>query len=171
VLLVALGLVTTAGWLIGKPDTVQPPSAAAESQVVAEPPPERRASSEPEARSLLVTHTSSAAATVHHAPEAEAWDAHPHPITPKHIALQRELQLIAALNDALDLRDSASMRSVLADYRAHDPRDENALQAGYARLIECIDAPGEASREAGQAYYDANRASTLRRFIRRICLE
>jgi hypothetical protein len=122
-----------------------------------------------EGRATAATHTSSAVTS---ALEPERQDPlHPHPITPERVALQRELQLIAALNDALDLRDAASMRSLLADYRAHDPRDQNELQAGYACLIDCIEAPGDASRAAAETYYETYRASTLRRFVRRICLE
>ena len=34
----------------------------------------------------------------------------------------------------MDRSDPAAMRELLEQYREHDPRDEQALQAGYAHL-------------------------------------
>jgi hypothetical protein len=98
-------------------------------------------------------------------------DGHPHPITPEHERIQRELQLIQQLNDALDLRDAPQMRARIADYAREYPDDPNAMREGYERVADCIEDPGERTREAGRDYYDRERASTLRRYIRRICLE
>jgi hypothetical protein len=98
-------------------------------------------------------------------------DAYPHPLTPEREDIQHELRLIGALNDALDLGDATQMRKLIATYREHHPNDENKLQLGYERLADCLEQPGEASRTAAQQYYDQERASTLRRYIRRTCLE
>ena len=98
-------------------------------------------------------------------------DMRPHPITPEHVRLQQQLQLVGALNDALDLQDGPRMRELIARYRQRDPQDENALAQGYERLADCLERPGAAARAAAQEYYDRERASTLRRYIRRTCLE
>ncbi|HKP62293.1 MAG TPA: hypothetical protein VJV78_36420 [Polyangiales bacterium] len=96
-------------------------------------------------------------------------DIHPHPLTPERARLQRENQLIGALNDAVDLADGARVRELVARYREHDPSDEQGLQAGYERIADCLEQPGEASRASAQEYYDRERASILRRYIRRHC--
>lgn len=98
-------------------------------------------------------------------------DGHAHPITAEHVQLQTELQLIGALNDALDLHDVSAMRRLITKYREHDPSDEHRLQAGYERIADCLQYPGAASRESAQRYYDQERASTLRRYVRRACFE
>jgi hypothetical protein len=95
----------------------------------------------------------------------------PHPITPEHQRIQRELGLIQALNDALDLEDAAQMRPLIAVYAREYPDDANALRAGYERITDCLEDPGGVTREAARNYYEHERASTLRRYVRRICLE
>jgi len=95
----------------------------------------------------------------------------PHPITAEHRVIQRELRLIAALIDALDLRDASSLRRLIALHKLEYPQDENALRAGYERIADCLETPGEHSRQAAQDYYATERASTLRRYVRRVCLE
>ena len=106
--------------------------------------------------------------------KVESEDVHPHPFTPEREALQQELRLVGALQDALDLQDVPALRSLVERYRAHVPGDENKLAEGYARLADCLDSevqdPG-AARDAAATYYENERASTLRRYIRRYCLE
>jgi hypothetical protein len=96
---------------------------------------------------------------------------HPHPITPAHVRIAHENQLIQQLNDALDLRDAARMRPLVEEYARDFPDDPNAMVAGYQRIADCLEEPGERAREAAQTYYDRERASTLRRYVRRVCLE
>ncbi|WP_437593563.1 hypothetical protein [Sorangium sp. So ce1000] len=97
--------------------------------------------------------------------------AHPHPITPRHIEIQHENGLIAMLNDAMSARNGARMRELVHEYRRTHPRDTNQLQDGYEVIADCLEAPGEASRAAAEGYYAEHRASTVRRFVRTICLE
>jgi hypothetical protein len=98
-------------------------------------------------------------------------DSHPHPITPEREHIQRELQLVGALNDAVDLHDVSALRQLTARYREHEPDDANALGAGYALIADCLQFPGPETRSRAQRYYDLERASTLRRYVRRTCLE
>lgn len=111
-------------------------------------------------------------------PAAESGNEQPHPLTPERELLQQELRLVGALQDALDLEDVPALRSLIARYRAHVPSDENKLAEGYARLADCLQVDHDhrddelaGVRAAAAAYYESERASTLRRYIRRICLE
>ncbi|MDC0681485.1 hypothetical protein [Sorangium atrum] len=97
--------------------------------------------------------------------------AHPHPITQRHVEIQHENGLIGLLNDAMGARNGARMRELVHEYRRTHPGDPNHLQDGYEIIADCLDAPGESSRAAAEGYYAEHRASTVRRFVRRICLE
>lgn len=94
-----------------------------------------------------------------------------HPTDGERARLQYELQLVGALNDALDCGDAHHLRTLVELHRRHDPRDLERMQEGYTRLADCLEFKGEAAREAGARFYEQARASTLRRFVRRICLE
>lgn len=94
-----------------------------------------------------------------------------HPRTAERERIQHENQVIGALNDAVDLHDIAGLRRLIVRYRELDPSDEQGMQAGYAHIADCLQYPGQASRTSAQAYYDLERASTLRRYVRRACLE
>lgn len=98
-------------------------------------------------------------------------DGHPHPITAAHVRIAHELQLIQQLNDALDLRDGARMRPLVDSYARDFPDDPNAMVAGYQRIADCLEDPGDRTRQAAEEYYERERASTLRRYVRRVCLE
>jgi hypothetical protein len=95
----------------------------------------------------------------------------PHPITPEHERIFAENRTIGALNDAMAFRDVKKMRELLLEYRKIDPQDVHATQAGYEVVADCIEFPGEASLAAAREYYDTERHSPLRRFVRRICFE
>jgi hypothetical protein len=107
----------------------------------------------------------------HHDPRVPTGPVHPHPITPEHARLFEENRLFAALSAAMDRRDSVAMRQLLAEYEHEYPEDPQLLQAGFAVIADCIDHPGQTSTGAAQAYYVANKASILRRHVRRHCFE
>lgn len=96
---------------------------------------------------------------------------HPHPITPEHERIFKENNLFAAISGAMDRRDTAGMRQMLKEYKDEYPEDSHLLQGGFAVIADCIDHPGEASTAAARAYYSANKASILRRYVRRHCFE
>ena len=93
-----------------------------------------------------------------------------HPLTPRHARIQRENNLIGALEGAMDVRDGAGIRHLLQQYRSEFPEDPNQMQEGYGVIGECLEHPGPESTAAGQKYYDRERGSTLRRFVARYCL-
>lgn len=104
-------------------------------------------------------------------PPVRPKDEHPHPITPEHERIFAENRTIQALNDSMAFRDVRRMRELLSEYRKLDPADVEATQAGYAVVADCIEAPGPASLKAASHFYDTERHSPLRRFVRRICFE
>ena len=95
----------------------------------------------------------------------------PHPITPEHRRIFRENNLIGDLNGAMDVLDVAGLRRLLKQYRDEYPEDAHVLQDGYALIADCLERPGPETRAVAQRYYDEERASGLRRYIRRHCLE
>lgn len=97
--------------------------------------------------------------------------AHPHPITERHREIQRENGLIMLLNDAMAARKGARMRELVREYRERLPRGSEQLREGYEIIAECLENPSQESRAAGERYYAEHRSSTLRRFVRRYCVE
>ena len=97
---------------------------------------------------------------------------HPHPHTPIHERIYRENTLFGQLNGAMDSKDAAGMRRLLAGYRDEYPEDAHFLQEGYAIIAACLETPGdEAARSAAERYWKERRASQLRRYVRRHCLD
>jgi hypothetical protein len=98
-------------------------------------------------------------------------DEHPHPITPAHERLRLERAYVAELNQAIDFHDGLALREALDAYRRDFPEDQQRLQEAYGIIGDCLTSPGEASREAARSFYDAHHGSSLRRWVRRVCLE
>ena len=95
----------------------------------------------------------------------------PHPMDEAHARIDAENRLIQRLNDAMSMRDVRQMRELLVEYRKLDATDADASQAGYAVIADCIESAGDASLAAARQFYDTQRHSPLRRFVRRICFE
>jgi hypothetical protein len=95
----------------------------------------------------------------------------PHPMDEARERIYAENRLIQRLNDAMSFRKVNEMREMLVEYRKLDPTDVEANQAGYTVIADCIELPGEASLAAARQFYDTQRHSPLRRFVRRICFE
>lgn len=95
----------------------------------------------------------------------------PHPLDEAHARIDAENRLLQALNDAMSFRKVKEMREMLVTYRKLDPSDTDKNQLGYQVIADCIELPGESSLAAARAFYDTQRHSPLRRFVRRICFE
>jgi hypothetical protein len=95
----------------------------------------------------------------------------PHPQDEAHERIDAENRLIQGLNDAMSFRKVKEMREMLVEYRKLDPEDVDQNQAGYEVIADCIEFPGDASLSAAHQFYDTQRHSPLRRFVRRICFE
>jgi hypothetical protein len=94
-----------------------------------------------------------------------------HPMDEAHARIDAENQLILRLNDAMSFRNVKEMRELIDEYRKLDPADTDANQAGYTVIADCIEHPGDGSVTAARQFYDTQRHSPLRRFVRRICFE
>ena len=94
-----------------------------------------------------------------------------HPMDEAHARINAENQLILRLNDAMSFRKVKEMREMLVAYRRLDPADADANQAGDAVIAVGMEHPGEVSLAAARQFYDTQRHSPLRRFVRRICFE
>lgn len=94
---------------------------------------------------------------------------HPHPITAQHQRITRENHLIQTLNDAMDSQDPRALRDALKSYRAEFPEDAQGMQSGYELIANCLE-HGPVFREQAKRYFDEERGSSLRRFVRRHCL-
>jgi hypothetical protein len=95
----------------------------------------------------------------------------PHPLDEARQRIAAENRLLQSLNDAMSFRRVAEMRDLLAQYRKLDPSDLEAHQLGYEIIADCLEFPGDASLTAAREFYDSERHSPLRRFVRRICFE
>ena len=94
-----------------------------------------------------------------------------HPMDEAHARIDRENNLILRLNDAMSYRNTKEMRALIDDYRKLDGADTDANQAGYTVIADCIDHPGDVTLAAAHQFYDTQRHSPLRRYVRRICFE
>ena len=95
----------------------------------------------------------------------------PHPFTAERTAIQRQNAVIGALHDAMDARDPEQMRQLVEEYRELDPADVQQLQQGFELIADCLEYGDDESRREAATYYEEARASTVRRFVRRYCLE
>jgi pyruvate/2-oxoglutarate dehydrogenase complex dihydrolipoamide acyltransferase (E2) component len=172
-------LVLVGGWWLirgGRPDAApvaEPPAsetAAAPSPVAAPspavaPPAPAPTGAAPEAPPP--TPEGPAAAT---APSDAGEELRPsHPITPTHMRIQRENNLLGSMNGAMDVEDGAGLRNLLDQYRQEYPDDPNQLQEGYGVIADCLQHPGPTATAAGHRYFDRERGSILRRFVARHC--
>lgn len=94
-----------------------------------------------------------------------------HPVTPEHLRIYRENNLIGDLNGAMDVADVAGLRRLIKQYREEFPEDSHVLRDGYELIADCLERPGPETSARAQRYYDEELASGLRRYIRRHCLE
>jgi hypothetical protein len=97
--------------------------------------------------------------------------AHPHPITPQHERIYGENRLVGALEGAMEAKDVAGMRRLLAQYRREYPEDDQELQDGYGIIADCMEHPGASPRAAAERWLDAHNGSTAKRFVLRYCIE
>jgi hypothetical protein len=97
--------------------------------------------------------------------------AHPHPITPQHERIYGENRLVGALEGAMEVKDVAGMRRLLAQYRRQYPEDDQELQDGYGIIADCMEHPGAGPRAAAERWLDAHNGSTAKRYVLRYCVE
>jgi len=93
----------------------------------------------------------------------------PHPITREHLRIFEENNRIAALNGAMDQGDFAALRRMNAEYRRDYPEDAHVLVEGYELIADCLEQRTAPVLAAARIFWERERASSLRRYVRRHC--
>jgi hypothetical protein len=97
-------------------------------------------------------------------------EGHPHPHTPEHERIFHENNVIGQLNGAMDVGDFIGMRRLNAEYRKEYPEDGHLLQEGYEIIADCLEELTEERRARAKRFWQTERGSQLRRYVRRHCL-
>jgi hypothetical protein len=126
-----------------------------------------------EARAMLHTLGQLAHAAQLAAPEPEASPRPepPHPITADHRRLYRDVDLLQAADDAISAQRFAEARALLAQHRRELPGMSVIEEEGLWLLTDCAELRNPQNVARVQAFYDEHSASTVRRRLRRACLE
>ena len=95
---------------------------------------------------------------------------HAHPITPEHLRLYRETELLEGAWQALRKRDVAKARELVATHQSEYPDSNQHMDEGLLLLANCIERPGAETRALAQVFYDTKTYSPMRRRLRRLCL-
>ena len=95
----------------------------------------------------------------------------PHPITPQHQRIFEENSRIGAMNYAMDRGDFAALRRLNSEYRQDYPEDADVLKEGYALIADCLEQRTPRAIAAARRFWQTQRGSSLRRYVRRHCLE
>lgn len=121
----------------------------------------------------VTTHTLSEphAATRDPTPPEADEARHPHPISAEHRRIFAENDRVAALNAALDRGDFTTLRRLNQSYREAYPEDDHVLQEGYDVIADCLEQRTPERVDAARRFWREHRSSSLRRYVRRHCLE
>jgi hypothetical protein len=95
----------------------------------------------------------------------------PHPITPEHQRIFEENNRVGAMNGAMERADVEALKRLNAAYRRDYPEDDHALQEGYELIADCLERRTPEVVAAARRFWSTRRASALRRYVRRHCLE
>jgi hypothetical protein len=95
----------------------------------------------------------------------------PHPITPQHRRIFEENGRVGEMNAAMDGGDFSELRRMNAEYRRDYPEDDHVLQEGYDLIADCMEKRTDRAIEAARRFWRTQKASSLRRHVRRHCLD
>lgn len=160
-------------WAHGK---TTPERAAPTANAVHAPVPAARERARPaQTRALLRTLGELARAAEESAPAQpasdETPDRTPHPLTPDHERLYRDVDLLHAADQAIEAGRFAEARALLAQHHRELPGMSVVEEEGLWLLTDCAELRSAANVSRVQAFYDQHSASTVRRRLRRACLE
>jgi hypothetical protein len=96
----------------------------------------------------------------------------PHPITPEHVRIYRDVELLDSAWQALKRRDFERARSLLREHASeYAASGYDDINDGLTILTDCMEHPSASTRERARRFYEQRTASTTRRRIRKHCLE
>ena len=154
--------------LLSPPDKKPEPTRAETTDEAPADEPERQAApTPPPPRAPTAPVTEPAAA-----PAASAEELPPsHPINDERLRQQRQNQFVQMMNDAMDLENGPRLRELAMRFAEENFSDPDKHGEGYLLVADCLEHPGPSSRAAAQAFWERERGSNLRRYIKRHCLE
>jgi hypothetical protein len=95
---------------------------------------------------------------------------HPHPITDDHRRLFRDADLLHGAQDALAAGDALRARVLLAQHAKEYPQADPDRE-GLFIVADCVAQPSPEIRQRARRFYDERTASSVRKRLRRACLE
>lgn len=104
-------------------------------------------------------------------PMEHAEDEHPHPITAEHNKLFKENFRMGQVLGAIDVADAAGLRTLSAAYKEEGGVESGPIYMAIDVIADCIEHLDEQSIYNAQVFYDTERSSRLRRYVRRFCLK
>jgi hypothetical protein len=95
----------------------------------------------------------------------------PHPITSEHLRLYRDVDLLRAADAAIAKADYERARALLAQHHRDLPGMSSVEEEGLLLLADCAQQPSADNVARVQDFYDEHTESSVRRRLRRVCLE
>jgi hypothetical protein len=96
---------------------------------------------------------------------------HPHPLSADHQRLYRDVDLLHAADEAIAQQRYAEARRLLAQHHAELPGMSAIEEEGLLLLADCAEQRNAQNVARVEDFYQRNTASTVRRRLRRGCLE
>jgi hypothetical protein len=119
------------------------------------------------ARLLLVASQTVEPDAAHERPS----DGRPHPITLDHMRLYRDVDLLRSADSAIRAGRYDDARALVAQHHRELPGMSALEEEGLLLLADCAERPSAANVARVRRFYDEHTDSTLRRRLRRACLE
>jgi hypothetical protein len=98
-------------------------------------------------------------------------DGRPHPITPEHLRRYRDVDLLRAAEIAIKAGNFAEARALVAQHHRELDGMSAPEEEGLLLLADCAEQRSASNMARVQRFYDEHSDSTLRRRLRRSCLE
>ncbi|HEX6240517.1 MAG TPA: hypothetical protein VFZ61_06470 [Polyangiales bacterium] len=95
----------------------------------------------------------------------------PHPITDDHRRLYRDVDLLHAAEEAIEQEHFDEARALLLTHQRELPGMSPLEAEGLWLLVDCVERPSATNTARVQTFYDEHTSSTVRRRLRRSCLE
>jgi hypothetical protein len=99
--------------------------------------------------------------------------AEPHPITPERLRMEEQHQLFDQVAAAIQALQFDRARALLHEHqeRFSDAEAWTDLHEAWRVIADCLEYPGPQSKARGLRFVDQERGSSMRRRVRRACLE
>ena len=95
----------------------------------------------------------------------------PHPISADHARLYLDMDLLSAAERAIKDAHYEEARALLEEHHRALPGMSDVEEEGLLLLADCVEEPSEQNVAVVRAFYDLHTDSTIRRSLRRACLE